>query len=61
MPTDTVRDLEMDVDTRRPMQVGLWTLGLGFGGFLLWAALAPLNEGVPTQGTVTVAGRVAGQ
>ena len=54
MPTDTVRDLEMDVDTRRPMQVGLWTLGLGFGGFLLWAALAPLNEGVPTQGTVTV-------
>ena len=54
MPTDTVMDLEMNVDTRRPMQVGLWTLGLGFGGFLLWAALAPLNEGVPTQGTVTL-------
>jgi protease secretion system membrane fusion protein len=54
MPTDTVMDLEMNVDTRKPMQVGLWTLGLGFGGFLLWAALAPLNEGVPTQGTVTL-------
>jgi len=29
-------------------------LGLGFGGFLLWAALAPLDEGVPTQGMVTL-------
>jgi protease secretion system membrane fusion protein len=27
---------------------------LGFGGFLLWAALAPLDEGVPTIGMVTL-------
>jgi len=27
---------------------------LGFGGFLLWAGLAPLDEGVPTQGMVTL-------
>lgn len=33
---------------------GLWTLGLGFGGFLLWAALAPLDEGVPGQGSVAL-------
>lgn len=41
-------------DTGRAARVGLWALGLGFGGFLLWAALAPLDEGVPSQGTVTV-------
>jgi protease secretion system membrane fusion protein len=34
--------------------MGMWVLGLGFGGFLLWAGLAPLDEGVPTQGVVTL-------
>lgn len=33
---------------------GLWVLGLGLGGFLLWAALAPLDEGVPTMGVVSI-------
>lgn len=33
---------------------GLWALGLGFGGFLIWATLAPLDEGVPGQGTVAL-------
>lgn len=41
-------------DTGRAARVGLWALGLGFGGFLLWAALAPLDEGVPSHGVVTV-------
>lgn len=41
-------------DTRRPMRIGLWVLGLGFGGFLAWAALAPLDEGVPTPGMVSI-------
>lgn len=35
-------------------RLGLWVLGLGLGGFLLWAGLAPLDEGVPTQGMVTI-------
>jgi len=35
-------------------RVGLWALGIGFGGFLLWAALAPLDEGVPSQGHVAI-------
>ena len=35
-------------------RVGLWALGIAFGGFLLWAALAPLDEGVPAQGTVAI-------
>jgi membrane fusion protein, protease secretion system len=41
-------------DTGRAARLGLWVLGLGFGGFLLWAAWAPLDEGVPTQATVTI-------
>jgi len=38
----------------RPGRIGLWALGLGFGGFLLWAALAPLDQGVPGHGMVTI-------
>ena len=41
-------------DTSAVARTGLWVLGLGFGGFLLWAGLAPLDEGVPTQGIVTL-------
>ena len=35
-------------------RIGLWALGLGFGGFLLWAGLAPLDEGVPGQGMIAI-------
>lgn len=38
----------------RPGRIGLWVLAVGFGGFLLWAALAPLDEGVPAAGTVAI-------
>ncbi len=41
-------------DGRRASRLGLWVLGIGLGGFLLWAALAPLDEGVPTNGMVTI-------
>ena len=41
-------------DTRSVARKGLMVLALGFGGFLLWAGLAPLDEGVPTQGMVTL-------
>ncbi len=41
-------------DTRGIARKALWVLGVGFGGFLLWAALAPLDEGVPTQGMVAI-------
>lgn len=44
----------LQTDTLRPMRIGLWVLGIGFGGFLLWAGLAPLDEGVPTQGIVAI-------
>lgn len=42
---------------RRTARLGLLILLLGFGGFLIWAVLAPLDEGVPTEGVVTVEGR----
>ncbi len=39
---------------RRVGRIGLWALVVGFGGFLLWAGLAPLDEGVPAQGMVAI-------
>ena len=41
-------------DTGRATRIGLLTLLIGFGGFLLWAAYAPLDEGVPTVGMVSI-------
>ena len=42
-------------DTRSPIRLGIWVLLVGFGGFLVWAAFAPLDEGVPSQGMVSIA------
>lgn len=42
-------------DIRRPLLIGMLVIVLGLGGFFGWAALAPLDQGVPTQGTVVVA------
>jgi len=47
-------ELVLPTDTAQPARIGLWVLGVGFGGFLLWAGLAPLDEGVPTPGMVTI-------
>lgn len=41
-------------DARRIGRVGLWALIIGFGGFLAWASLAPLDEGVPGAGVVAI-------
>ena len=38
----------------RSSRIGLWSLGIGVGVFLLWAAFAPLDEGVPSQGQVAI-------
>ncbi|MBH3462608.1 HlyD family type I secretion periplasmic adaptor subunit [Pseudomonas putida] len=43
-------------DARGPAKAGRWLVLAGFGGFLLWAALAPLDKGVPVSGNVVVAG-----
>ncbi len=41
---------------RRPRRLGGWLLLLGFAGFLTWAALAPLDNGVAVPATVVVSG-----
>ncbi len=46
--------LRAAADTQGIARKAMWVLGLGFGGFLLWAALAPLDEGVPAQGTIAI-------
>jgi membrane fusion protein, protease secretion system len=43
-----------DADYGKAVRLGLWVLVLGFGGFFAWAALAPLDEGVPAAGVVAV-------
>lgn len=45
---------DMAAHTGSAARIGLWALGLGFGGFLLWAGLAPLDEGVPGQGMIAI-------
>lgn len=39
---------------RSAVRIGLLALVVGFGGLLLWAGLAPLDEGVPGAGMVTI-------
>ena len=41
-------------DTRQPIRLGFWVLIVGFGAFLLWAGLAPLDEGVSASATVSI-------
>jgi membrane fusion protein, protease secretion system len=41
-----------NADYAAAIRLGMWLLAVGFGGFLAWAALAPLDEGVPAQGIV---------
>lgn len=54
--TDYENELQAEVvDTRRPLRNGLRLLALIFGGFMLWAAFVPLDEGVPTPGVVSIA------
>lgn len=42
------------VSPGRAGRVGWWALGLGLLVLLLWAAFAPLDEGVPAQGLVAI-------
>ncbi|HNC51001.1 MAG TPA: HlyD family type I secretion periplasmic adaptor subunit [Accumulibacter sp.] len=46
----------VDINHERASRIGWLVLAVGFGGFLLWAALAPLDQGVPANGQVVVTG-----
>ncbi|MBP2838056.1 HlyD family type I secretion periplasmic adaptor subunit [Dickeya parazeae] len=51
----TMRD-RASRDEKRALRLGWWLVFVGFGGFLLWALLAPLDKGVAVQGNVVVSG-----
>lgn len=53
-PATDVDDVELKTDTRPVIRLGFWTLVVGFGLFLAWAAWAPLDEGVSAPATVSV-------
>lgn len=44
-------------DARFYVRLGWLLTLLGFGGFMAWASLAPLDQGVAVQGTVVVSGK----
>ncbi|MBZ9782764.1 HlyD family type I secretion periplasmic adaptor subunit [Pseudomonas sp. REP124] len=44
----------VDLNAARPAIWGMWLVIAGFGGFLLWSWLAPLDAGVVATGTVKV-------
>ncbi|OYY17677.1 MAG: hypothetical protein B7Y59_11650 [Burkholderiales bacterium 35-55-47] len=49
-----VNDFDAHADTNAPIRLGFRVLVLGFGGFLLWSALAPLDEGVSSPASVSI-------
>jgi protease secretion system membrane fusion protein len=51
---EDVKDLGNHTDTNAPIRLGFWVLVVGFGSFLLWSALAPLDEGVAAQASVSI-------
>jgi protease secretion system membrane fusion protein len=46
--------MQPDADPGKPVRTGLTVLGVVLVAGMLWAVLAPLDEGVPTQGAVIV-------
>ena len=44
----------VQTDTTWHTRLGWWIVLAGFGGFFVWASLAPLEKGVPLSGTVNV-------
>lgn len=48
---------DLDSDWRGHARLGWFVLLGGFGAFLVWAIFAPLDKGVPVNGTVIVSGQ----
>ena len=49
-----IDDPVLKTDTRPIIRLGFWVLIVGFGLFLLWAAFAPLDEGVSAPALVSL-------
>jgi len=50
----SLREAMPNADYRSAVTAGIWVLAIGFCGFFAWAAFAPLDEGVPAPGVVSV-------
>jgi protease secretion system membrane fusion protein len=50
--THDVAPLTVNIDSRSYSRMGWLIVLLGVGGFILWAALAPLDKGVPLPGNL---------
>jgi HlyD family type I secretion membrane fusion protein len=53
-PTPELTNSQVNTDEKPIVRFGMLTLIIGFGGFLLWSAIAPLDEGVPGTGIISV-------
>lgn len=51
---DGDQEIEALADTKKLSRLAFWVLGVGFGGFFIWASVVPLDEGVPTLGSVVL-------
>ena len=51
---DVPQQPKAPLDVKKALRTGMWVLGLGFGGFLVWAVTVPLDEGVPAPATIAV-------
>ncbi|MGJ8620919.1 MAG: HlyD family type I secretion periplasmic adaptor subunit [Methylophilaceae bacterium] len=45
---------KLNADIKKYIRFGWWVVIAGFGSFLVWASVAPLDKGVPLSGTVSV-------
>ncbi|WP_263264245.1 HlyD family type I secretion periplasmic adaptor subunit [Pseudomonas sp. RIT-PI-S] len=55
-PVTPLSNDSANADAGSTARKGLWFLLIAFGGFLLWAFIAPLDQGMVGQGKVVVAG-----
>lgn len=53
-PNDSALPAQPNIDFASAVTLGVRMLVVGLGGFLLWATIAPIDEGVPTQGVLSV-------
>jgi len=54
--TNPPRGHAIDINDATPQRWGWLLLLVGFGGFALWATVAPLDQGISAPGTVIVSG-----
>jgi protease secretion system membrane fusion protein len=52
--TPNLNDLKEFMDTGRSIRLGVAVLILGFGLIVLWSLFAPLDQGIPAQGTIVI-------